>query len=104
LNKAVNIGVADAKNNTPTLSGYMKKSWSSSPTIKTAKGAEKEMFNSMDYSSFVNYGHRVVNGAGDTVGFVKGKFMLDKAIHKVDKALQKEFGKEVERVNKEHDT
>jgi len=51
----------------------------------------------------VNYGHRVVNRKGETVGFVKGKFILEKAVGKVDKQLVKEFKKEVERVNRKHD-
>ncbi len=51
----------------------------------------------------MNYGHRIVNRKGETVGFVKGRFILQKAMDKVDKQLVKEFKKEVERVNKKHD-
>ncbi|MDF2611345.1 MAG: protein of unknown function phage head/tail component [Lachnospiraceae bacterium] len=60
------------------------------------------MVNTADYSSFVNYGHRIVNQAGETVGWVDGQFMLEKAIGMVDKELVKQFKKEVERVNREH--
>lgn len=110
LNKAVNVGLADAKRNTPVgqyssgkVGGFMRKSWAATPTVKTASGIEKSLINTADYSSYVNYGHRVVNRKGETIGFVKGKFMLEKAMNKVDKQLVKEFEKEVERVNKEHD-
>ena len=103
LDKAVSIGLADAKRNTPVDTGFMRKSWGVSPTRKTATGVEKDLFNTADYSSFVNYGHRVVNRKGETVGFVKGKFILEKAVGKVDKQLVKEFKKEVERVNRKHD-
>lgn len=104
LNKAVNVGVADAKRNTNVISGFMRKSWRSAPAVKSkAGGVTKSMVNSADYSEYVNYGHRIVNKAGETIGFVKGQFMLEKAINKVDKQLQKEFKDEVERVNRKHD-
>jgi hypothetical protein len=103
LNRAVNEGVADAKSNTNTVTGWMKKSWRSTPAVKSTKGVTKVLVNSMDYSSYVNYGHRIVNRSGETIGWVKGQFMLEKAINKVDKALVREFKKEVERVNKRHD-
>ncbi len=103
LNKAVSVGLADAKRNTPVVTGFMRRSWAASPTKKTGNGAEKELYNTVFYAPYVNYGHRVVNRKGETVGFVKGKFILEKAVGKVDKQLVKEFEKEVERVNKKHD-
>lgn len=103
LDKAVNVGLADAKRNTPVNTGFMRRSWGTTPTVKTNKGVEKSIINTADYSSYVNYGHRVVNRKGETVGFVKGKFILEKAVGKVDKQLVKEFKKEVERVNRKHD-
>ncbi len=51
----------------------------------------------------MNYGHRIVNRSGKTVGWVPGQFMLEKAVNKVDKALESEFKKEVERVSRKHD-
>ena len=104
LNRAVNEGVADAKRNTNVITGFMQKSWRSAPAVKSkAGGVTKSMVNSANYSEFVNYGHRIVNKFGETVGWVKGQFMLEKAIHKVDRAMEKEFKKEVERVNRKHD-
>jgi len=104
MNRAVNEGVKDVKNNTPVVSGYMRRSWKSTPAVKAkAGGVIKSVVNTMDYSSYVNYGHRIVNSEGETVGFVKGQFMLEKAIHKVDKAMIREFKKEVEKVNRNHD-
>lgn len=105
LNRAVSEGVADAKRNTPVVSGFMRKAWRSTPAVKVkGGGATKSMVNTMDYSSFVNDGHRLVNGAGETVGWVSGQFILEKAIHKVDKALEREFKKEVEAVSRKHDS
>ena len=103
LNKAVNSGAAYARRNTPVVTGFMRRSWHVMPTKKTSQGVEKELINSADYSSFVNYGHRVVNKKGETVGWVKGQFILEKAVNKVDKALVRYFKEEVERVNRKHD-
>ena len=104
LNRAVNEGAKVAKDNTNVVSSFMRKSWRSAPAVKSkGGGVTKSLVNSMDYAEFVNYGHRLVNGAGETVGWVKGQFMLEKAINKVDKTLEKELKKEVERVSKEHD-
>jgi len=112
LDKAVNEGLADAKRNTPVgqyppssgrVGGFMRKSWAVSPTKKTGNGAEKELYNTAFYAPYVNYGHRIVNRKGETVGWVPGKFILEKAIKKVEKALVRLFEKEVERVNRKHD-
>ena len=127
LNKAVNEGVKVAKRltnvskggnvvefytrsgeyvrfttSTSRVGGFMRKSWYASRTKKTPKGVEKEMGNTADYAPYVNYGHRIVQG-GKTKGWVKGQFMLEKAINTVEKALAREFEQEVERVNRKHD-
>ncbi|MPN04554.1 hypothetical protein SDC9_151795 [bioreactor metagenome] len=57
----------------------------------------------MEYGLYVNDGHRVVNRAGETVGFVEGEFFLEHAVHTVDNAMGQEFRREVEEVNREHD-
>ena len=104
LNIAVNKGVAAAKKNTNVVSGFMRRSWRSAPAVKSKSGeVTKSMVNSADYSEFVNYGHRVVNKNGETVGWVKGQFMLEKAIGVVEKELVNEFRKEVERLKNKHD-
>lgn len=50
LNKAVNIGLADAKRNTPVVTGFMRRSWHVMPTKKASQGVEKELINSADYA------------------------------------------------------
>ena len=127
LNKSVNIGLKDVKENTPVGSysnqvnfttkdgkevsfttknikqgGFLRKSWKTSRISKSKKGVSKSIYNNVDYAEYVNYGHRVVNKSGETVGWVKGKFMLEKSIDRVDKEMLKAFKEEVERVNKKH--
>ncbi len=110
LNKAVNEGLADAKSNTPVVTGFMRRSWAATPTVKTNNGVEKSLINTAEYASFVNYGHRQEVGRYvPAIGkrlvrpWVKGKFILERAINRVEKALIREFKKEVERVNRKHD-
>ncbi len=128
LNRSVNEGLRVVKENTPVsaggslvefttrdgksvkfntaitrVGGFMRKSWRSAPAVKSkAGGVTKSIVNTADYSEYVNYGHRIVQG-GITKGWVPGQFMLEKAISHTEKTMKKEFQKEVERVNREHD-
>jgi hypothetical protein len=61
------------------------------------------MINTADYAPYVNYGHRIVNKSGETIGWVKGQFILERTVHRVDKAVLREFRREIERVNRKHD-
>ena len=103
LNRAVNEGMAEAKRNTNVITGHLRRSWKSAPAVKrTDGGVTKKLVNTADYAGYYNYGHRIVNSAGETVGFVKGKFVLERTVSFIDKQLVKEFQKEIERVRREH--
>lgn len=128
LNKSVNIGLEEVKENTPVgiysnqvnfttkdgkevsfttkdikQGGHLRRLWKVTRINKSKNGVSKTIYNNVDYATYVNYGHRVVNKLGKTVGWVKGKFMLEKAIKRVDKEMSKLFREEVERINKKHD-
>mgnify|MGYP001004180613 CR=1 FL=1 len=103
LIKSVNVGLASAKRGTPVDTGFMRKMWGTTPLKKVRKkGVEKALYNAADYSSFVNDGHRIVNKAGETIGFVKGKHIVERADKAVRRTMKQEFIKEVEKVNKKH--
>lgn len=102
LRKSVGVGLANAKKNTPVDTGHMRRSWKMSAK-KVSGGAQAALFNIVDYSSYVNYGYRIVTKGGKTVGFVKGWFILERACSLVEKQMVKEFEKEVERINKKYD-
>ena len=133
LNKAVNNGVAYAKRHTPVgkypnpvtftvkngpdagtvvsfkvknpgVGGFLRKSWHKLPTKKTKAGVETELVNTAEYSTYWNYGHRIVTKkGGPTKGFVKGTFVLEKTRGYIEKQLVKEFEKEVKAVQSKHD-
>ena len=91
------------KVSSPHIGGFMRKRWRSAPAVKAkGGGVTKSLVNSADYSEFVNYGHRIVQG-GINKGWVKGQFMLEKTVSHTEKTMKREFNKEVERVKKEHD-
>ena len=127
LNKAVNSGVRTAKELTNVseggnlvefytrdgehvqfttavsrVGGFMRKSWRALPAQKSKGGATKVMVNTAEYASWVNDGHRLVQG-GKMKGWVKGQFMLEKSIARVEKVMADEFRKEVEAVKRKHD-
>lgn len=133
LNKAVNAGAAYAKRRTPVgdhpnpvtfivnngpgvrkvvsfkvknpgVGGFLRKSWHKLPTKKTKAGVETELVNTAEYSTYWNYGHRIVTKkGGPTKGFVKGTFVLEKTRGYIEKQLVKEFEKEVKAVQSKHD-
>ena len=106
LNRAVNAGVRYAKNNSPVITGFYRKNWRSAPAVKAkAGGVTKHLVNSADYASYVNYGHRTVDQAGNTTGYVKSKkgdHLLESTVIYAGKQLEKEFKKEVEAVQNRH--
>ena len=106
LNRAVNAGVRYAKNNSPVITGFYRKNWRSAPAVKAkAGGVTKHLVNSADYASYVNYGHRIVDQAGNTTGYVKSKkgdHLLERTVIYTGKQLEKEFKKEVEAVQNRH--
>lgn len=102
LTKSVNVGQEYAKDNTKAVTGYMRRNWFS-PRLKSIPGGiQKEIYNSADYASFVNDGHRIVSGKGETVGFVNGKFILEKTIDFTEKAMLREFKKQIDNVRRKH--
>lgn len=128
LNKAVNIGLAEAKRLTPVgvypkevnfttqdgknvsfkisrtkVGGHMRRSWSTSRIKKSANWITKELFNTAEYAPYVNYGHRSVI-RGITKGFVPGKHILERVINKTEKAMINEFDKAINEVKKKHDS
>ena len=107
LNQAVNEGMRHAKDQSPVITGFFRKNWRSAPAVRTRDGGvSKNLVNSADYASYVNYGHRTVDSAGNTTGYVRsdeGDHLLEKTLNYVSKRLIELFQKEVEAVQHRHD-
>lgn len=107
LNQAVNEGMRYAKKNSPVITGFYRKNWRSAPAVRSKDGGvTKNLVNSADYASYVNYGHRTVYQDGNTTGYVKSKqgdHLLEKTQNYVSKRLIECFKREVEAVQNRHD-
>ena len=107
LNQAVNEGMRYAKKNSPVITGVYRKNWRSAPAVRSKDGGvTKNLVNSADHASYVNYGHRIVDQDGNTIGYVKSKqgdHLLEKTQNYVSKRLIERFKKEVEAVQNRHD-
>lgn len=109
LNRAMNEGLKQVKRLTPVgvyknrTGGTLRRNWSRTRVFKTQTYVTATLYNNTEYALYVNYGHRVVNKNGETIGWVNGKFMLEKSIYRIEKTLEREFRKEIERINKQYD-
>lgn len=103
VTRAVNEGLGFIKSETPVDSGFLRKSWKKTPTRQSGGKTYASIYNTADYAEFVNYGHRIVNRAKETVGFVKGRFMLENGIGFIEKRMRKYFKKELEDIKRKYD-
>lgn len=133
LNQAMNEGVTYAKRRTPVgfyqnpvtftvkrgpdagkivsfnvrgqrVGGFLRKSWHKLRTKKSASGVEAELVNNAEYASYWNDGHRIVNKkGGETKGFVKGTYVLEKTGEYIERRMEEIFEKEVKVVQEKHD-
>ena len=107
MNRAVNDGMSYAKNNSPRITGFFAKSWFSTPAVKRKDGSvTKHLVNTAEYAPYVNYGHRIVDKEGKSIGYVRSKqgdHLLEKTVDYVNKRLIDEFEKEIRSIQKKHD-
>ncbi|MDT2901497.1 HK97 gp10 family phage protein [Lactococcus lactis] len=91
MTKVGNIVVAETKGNTPVRKingGTLRDGWKKSTVQISSGSVEIEIYNNVEYSGFVEYGHRVVRG-GRTVGYVKGQKMLSNTINDAGSLIDK---------------
>lgn len=133
LNQAMNDGVTFAKRHTPVgkhpnpvtftvkrgpdagnvvsfnvsnpgVGGFLRKNWHKLRTKKSAAGVESELVNTAEYASYWNDGHRIVNRkGGETKGFVKGTYVLEKTGDYIEKRMIVLFERKVKEVQEKHD-
>ncbi len=126
LNKAVNEARRVAVQNTPVgeysrdvsfttksgqsvsfrvagrVGGTLKRSWAVKRAVKQGKDNVAELYNTADYSLYVNNGHRVVNRDHVTVGYVKGQFMLEKGLDAARRNMPGYFNEAIRRVKEKN--
>lgn len=68
---------------TPVDDGKLRRGWTIGQVTLTSAGAEIEVFNSVDYSAYVEYGHRAPNHRG----LAEGRFMMTISVQELEREL-----------------
>lgn len=80
--------IAKTKPRTPVDTGALRNMWSVGEVRATGQYLEVELINNAEYASFVEYGHRLVNGA-----WQDGRFMLTISMDEVQRQMPARFNK-----------
>lgn len=80
--------IAKTKPRTPVDTGALRNMWMVGEVKVAGQDLEVELINSMEYASFVEYGHRLVNGA-----WQDGRFMLTISMDEIRAAMPARFEK-----------
>lgn len=97
-----NVLLAHVKKRTPVgvykdkQGGTLRRNWKKGNKKKTEKGYSIEVYNETPYARHVNYGHKTVNG-----GYVKGQYMLERAIRSTRRIVEKEYLSLIGKIEKE---
>lgn len=87
----VRFVTADGKevcfNVTPKTGGDLRRGWDVSQPIRDGDMYAITVFNSEDYSQYVEYGHRIVNRKGEVKGWKEGTFMLTESEAELERQL-----------------
>lgn len=86
--------VREVKRKTPHITGNLRRCWF--PKVEERNGEEVVIVisNNADYAAAVNNGHRIVR-AKKTVGYVKGRHMLEEGIQTYQDTYMEQDVKEI---------
>lgn len=80
--------IAKTKPRTPVDTGALRNMWSIGEVRAAGQNLEVDLINSQEYASFMEYGHRLVNGA-----WQDGRFMLTISMDEVQRQMPARFDK-----------
>lgn len=108
VSRMADVGLKETKRNTPVgqykdgrQGGTLQKGWKKTPTHKTGNAFLSGYDNNTNYGLFVNNGHRIVDKDGKTIGYVKGKRMLEQGMNEARRQTETLFRQEIARVKRE---
>lgn len=73
------------KKRTPVDSGHLRRNWQVGNVERRGNTYVVEVFNNVEYASFVEYGHRTSNHKG----WVEGRFMATISMQEIERQLPK---------------
>ena len=94
-NRIALLAIRKVKKMTPVDTGDLRQNWKHD-VIKRGDNYTIIIYNQLEYSSFVENGHRLVV-AGQTVGWVEGKFMLKLTMAEMERLAPNMWKNEVEK-------
>lgn len=80
-----------ARNNTPKVTGNLRKGYKLLPVEKIQGGYQKGLTNTSPHFHLVERGHRKVSQNGKEIGFVPGKFYLEKTVKQEEEPMMDEL-------------
>jgi hypothetical protein len=107
ISQMADIGLATTKKNTPVgkysagsgkIGGTLRRGWMKDKSLKVGCNWQSGYSNNVEYGMYVNNGHRIVGKGGTTIGYVKGKRMLEQGINEARRQNETLMRNEIERV------
>lgn len=93
--RVAQLAIRKVKKMTPVDSGDLRQNWKYS-VVKKGNTYHIQIYNHLEYAGFVEWGHRVVI-AGQTVGWVEGRFMLKLTMAEMKRLAPNMWKKDVEK-------
>ena len=82
---------AAARDNTPKVTGKLRKGYKLLPVEKIQGGYQKGMTNTAPHFHLVEKGHRKVSKSGKELGWTEGLFMLEKTVKEQEEPIMEEL-------------
>jgi|GEM_PF-1002411 hypothetical protein len=107
ISRMSDVGIAETKKNTPVgvypvksgkVGGNLRRGWIKGVTYKVGKDWQSGYYDNVAYGLYVNNGHRIVGKGGVTVGYVKGRRMLEQGIDMAKRQGEPIFENEITKV------
>jgi hypothetical protein len=93
--RVAQLAIRKVKKMTPVDTGDLRNNWKFY-VVKKGETFFIHVYNQLEYASFVENGHRIVV-AGQTVGWVEGKFMLKLTRDEMERIAPNMWKKELEK-------
>jgi hypothetical protein len=80
-----------ARDNTPKVTGKLRKGYKLLPVEKIQGGYQKGMTNTAPHFHLVEKGHRKVSKSGKELGWTEGLFMLERTVKEQEEPIMEEL-------------
>ena len=126
LNETTAVAETYAKDLTPAVTGDARAKWKTKKAYRVSNGFRSRLYNNSDHIGYINYGHRMTKhfvpgiwvgntfeynpflmGEGGVMGsktsYVKGQFMMEKAVGNAEKFMHRNAEKKIENLKRKYE-